>query len=534
MCKLTSILMILVSVPALAEQYRPDWESLKHYQAPEWYEDAKLGFWVHWGVYSVPAFKGDHAAEWYGRWMYCQEGQSSRNNQGLAAHRHHHQTYGNPADFGYKDFIPRFKAENFDADAWAELCVQGGAKYFCMMGTHHDSFCMWNTKLSKWNSVNMGPKRDFVGELAQAMRKRGLKYGVSNHSAWNYMFFQWNHINGYDAKDPAYRDLYGTPIIAPGADKIRIKPEEQIEKRQDWLKRSRGVVQPSERDLNRWLARTKELCDLYQPDLYYFDWGMNPPIFESRRKAFGAHYYNKALAWGKGSFGIPNVVLNYKSWNTFAPGSAVRDYERGGDDNIADMVWQTDDCVYDDHNWGYAKGIPIKPANTIVDQLMDIISKRGVLMLSFAPRADGSFPEDQQVMMRELGAWLKVCGEAVYATRPYGVFGERPGAEAPRDAHGRAIHEGGPEDIRFTRNKANTVLYATVLDWPGQRLLIKTLAASDLTGIKSVRLLGVDQELRWKQTKLGMRIRMPRQPNYDMAFPIRIEFAQRIASPGIQ
>lgn len=519
---LSILLAILAgSVLKAQEKYSADWESLKNYKVPEWYEDAKLGFWVHWGVYSVPAFKGDHAAEWYGRWMYCQKGQSSRNGQGLATHLHHHENYGPPEEFGYKDFIPMFKAEHFNADEWADLCLEGGAKFFTMMGAHHDSYCLWDTKLSKWNSVNMGPKRDLVGEMAAAARKKGLKFGVSNHTAWNYTFFQWNHINRYDGVNLEYQDLYGNPIVQPSADTMRMWPGET---RNSWEARSRGAVRPSERDLDRWLARTKELADMYVPDLYYFDWGMNPPIFESRRMEFGAHYYNLAVNKGKGSFGNPNVVLNYKNRKTFAPGSAVLDFERGGNDEIAGMVWQTDDCVYDDHNWGYVPGTPIKPTNTIVDQLMDIISKRGVLMLSFAPKPDGTFPEEQKAMMRELGSWLKVCGEAVYATRPYTIFGERPAGEEARDEHGRKKHEGTPEDIRFTRNKENTVLYATVLDWPGEKLVIKSLAKSDLNGIKSVRLLGTKGKLKWKQTEEGLELRMPAKPAYDFAYPVRIEF----------
>ncbi|TWT84229.1 Alpha-L-fucosidase [Planctomycetes bacterium CA13] len=521
--------MVCLSLTAHGQTYEPNWDSLKQYEAPQWYEDAKLGFWVHWGVYSVPAFMGDHAGEWYGRWMYCQHGQSSRDNQGLATHQHHKATYGDPGQFGYKDFIPMFKAENFDADQWADLCVDGGAKFFTMMGAHHDSFCLWDTKLSKWNSVNMGPQRDLVGEIAEAVRKRGLKFGVSNHTAWNSTFFQWNHINGYDAKDPANQDLYGNPIIEPGMDKIRIKEGEE---RGSWLKRSRDTIQPSERDLDRWLARTKELANLYKPDLYYFDWGMNPPIFESRRKAFASYYYNNAIDSGKGKFGSPQVVLNYKNWATFKPGTAVRDFERGGMDNIAEMVWQTDDCVYDDHNWGYVPGVAIKPTNTIVDELMDIISKRGVLMLSFAPKADGTFPDDQKAMMRELGAWLKVCGEAVYATRPYDVFGEVSEAWNKKDEHGRKTYHGTGKDIRFTRNKNNNVLYATALDWPGERMVVQSLAESDLDGIQSVRLLGVDSELKWDQTPQGMEIRMPAQPGYGMAYPVRIEFETNIAPPS--
>lgn len=355
-----------------AQEYKADWNSLKNYEVPEWYEDAKLGFWVHWGVYSVPAFKGDHASEWYGRWMYNHKGQSMRNDQGLATHLHHKEKYGDPSEFGYKDFIPMFKAEKFNGEQWADLFVEGGAKFFTMMAAHHDSFCLWDTKLSKWNSVNMGPHKDLVGEMALAARKKGLKFGVSNHTAWNPTFFQWNHINGYDAKNKEYEDLYGNPIIVKGADTMRVAKNET---NNSWRSRSRKATIPSERDLNRWLARTKELVDMYQPDLYYFDWGMNSKIFESRRKEFGAHFYNKSIDFKKGVFGKPNVVLNYKGWPTFAEGSAVRDYERGGVDKIAKMAWQTDDCVYDDHNWGFVAGTPIKPTNTIVDQFWILLVK---------------------------------------------------------------------------------------------------------------------------------------------------------------
>ena len=526
--KLKPILLIIAAIAVLTanaqQKYKPTYESLKNYTAPEWYEDAKLGFWVHWGIYSVPAFKGDHAAEWYGRWMYCQKDQSSRNNQGLATHLHHNKTYGPPEKFGYKDFIPMFKAENFNANEWADLCVAGGAKFFTMMGAHHDSYCLWNTKLSKWNSVNMGPKRDLVGEMAKAARAKGLKFGVSNHTAWNYTFFMWNHINRYDAANPEYEDLYGNPIVQPSADTIRMGADES---RNSFEARSRGAVKPSERDMNRWLARTKELADMYKPDLYYFDWGFNPSEWDSRKQAFGAFYYNNAVEAGKGKYGSPNVVLNYKS-NAYKQGTAVRDFERGGMDKIADMVWQTDDCVYDDHNWGYVPNTPIKPTNTIVDQLMDIISKRGVLMLSFAPKPDGTFPEEQKVMMRELGAWLKICGDAVYKTRPYEVFGEVGDKWGEKNETGHKMYTSTSKDIRFTRNKANNVLYATVLKWPGDTMLIKTFAHQNLKGIKSVSLLGVKGKLKWKQTAQGLEIAMPAKPDYGMAYPLRIEFKNEI------
>jgi len=475
--------------------YASNYESLKNYSAPEWYEDAKIGFWVHWGVYSVPAFSGDHAAEWYGRWMYSTEENGEK--RGLATHNHHVQTYGDPSVFGYKDFIPMFKAEKFNPNQWAEFFVKGGARFFCMMGAHHDNFAMWNTKLSRFNAVQMGPKRDLVGEIEKAVRAKGLKFGVSNHSGWNSGFFQFNILNNYDAKDTTYQDLYGNPIIEG------------------------KNVRPSDRDLNRWLARTKELCDMYKPDLYYFDWDINGTPFETRRIEFAAHYYNKAIEWGDGRYGSPGVVLNYKN-KAFPFGAAVLDHERGRENTIPAIVWQTDDCVYDGNNWSYVPNAPIKSPKTIIDELIDIVSKRGVLMLSFGPKADGTFPEDQKQLMFSLGDWLKINGEAIYSTRPWKIFGEGPAITSKEK---KIIYTS--EDIRFTRNKAKTTLYAVLLDWPNGDITIKSLCSDSLTlkEIKNISLIGSSEKLHWSMDKNGLTIKKPtRKPTYDFAFPFKIVF----------
>ena len=466
-------------------QYQASYQSLSNYKAPEWYEDAKIGFWVTWGVYSVPAFSGDHAAEWYGRWMYATEENGEK--RGLATHNHHIQTYGDPSVFGYKDFIPMFKAEKFDPDQWADLFVRGGAKFFCMMGAHHDNFAMWNTKLSRFNAVQMGPHRDLVGDIAKAVRARGLKFGVSNHSGWNSGFFQFNILNNYDAKDTAYQDLYGNPIIEG------------------------KKVSPSERDLNRWLARTKELCDIYKPDLYYFDWDINGAPFETRRIDFAAHYYNKAVEWGDGQYGAPGVVLNYKN-KAFPVGAAVLDHERGRENAISPMVWQTDDSVYDGSNWSYVPDARIKSANAIIHELVDIVSKNGILMLCFGPKADGTFPEDQRQLMLSIGAWLKVNGEAIYYTRPWNIFGETP--------------DRAPE-IRFTHAKDKKVLYAILMDWPKSEIRINSLNTLKLTknSIKSISVVGTGTKLKWRLDEKGLTINVPKdKPAYGYAYPLKIQF----------
>lgn len=506
----------LLTAHAGPAPYADNWDSLKNYHAPEWFEDAKLGFWVHWGVYSVPAFNGQHAAEWYGRWMYGQKNQTL-DNVAEPFHEHHLAMYGDPAKFGYKDFIPMWKAEKFDANHWADLCVAGGAKFFCMMATHHDTFCLWDTKLSKWNSVAMGPHRDLVGEISRAVRAKGLKFGVSNHSGFNYHFFYLNHLNDGDARDPANQDLYGNPIIDKDAlRKIFWQPGE---KKPEFYAKLEGKILPSTRDLDRWLARTEELADLYQPDLYYFDWGMNRPEFESRRQEFGAHYYNQAIAWGKGTVGRPGVVLTYKE-HAFPDGSAVRDYERGAAKQIEPHVWQTDDSVFGGNSWGYAPDIKVKSANTIIDHFVDIISKRGVLMLSFAPKADGTFPEDQQLLLHNFGGWMKINGEAIYATRPWVTFG----SDADKVTK--------TPSVRFTRSKDKQTLYAILRDWPTGEILLKDVTAKTLppATIKTIQFLGTDQPLKWTMTPAGLTIPLPAtKPAYDYAFPIRIQLSEPMA-----
>ncbi len=499
-------ILLLASVSSYSQNnsvsekvYGNSYESLKNYSAPEWYEDAKIGFWVHWGVYSVPAFSGDHAAEWYGRWMYATEANGEK--RGLATNKHHVETYGDPSVFGYKDFIPMFKAEKFDPNQWADLFVKGGAKFFCMMGAHHDNFAMWNTKLSRFNAMQMGPKRDLVGEIEKSVRARGLKFGVSNHSGWNSGFFAFNFLNNYDAKDTTYQDLYGNPIIEG------------------------TKVIPSDRDLNRWLARTEELCDLYKPDLYYFDWDINGPLFETRRIEFAAHYYNKAVESGKGKFGAPGVVLNYKN-KAFPVGAAVLDHERGSEKSIPPMVWQTDDCVYDGNNWGYVKDVPVKSPNRLIDELVDIVSKRGVLMLSFAPRPDGTFPEEQQQLMFSIGNWLKLNGEAIYSTRPWNVYGEGPTFES-KEKRGTFTSK----DIRFTRNKAKTILYAILLDWSDGNIVIKSLNSKSVSNkdIKTISILGLNEKLKWKMDENGLTIIQPKvKPTNDYAYPVKIVFRKAI------
>ena len=379
--------------------YLADWESLQNYQVPEWYQDAKFGIWPIWGPYSVPAYRGTHAAEWYPRWMYLVEDPANPFNaydrQGAAIARHHIKKYGGPAKFGYHDFIPMFKAKKWDPDQWADFAVDCGAKFFTVLSEFHDGFAMYDSSYTQWDSADMGPKRDITGELAEAVRKRGLKFGVSNHFAHNRPFYNYFFNNGFD--------------------KIHFTNNPELA----------GLYSNGNRDaeyIKRWWDRTTELAKKYNPDLYYFDWDWNGSFWDNERPEFCAFFYNHAIRTGKGTFGSPEVVINYKNSNTIANGCAVLDLERGSMSTAQEFIWQTDTSV-SDHSWGYSTTDEYKSGKDLITLLTDIVSKNGILMLAFGPRADGTIPKEYQKPMLELGQWLNANGRAIYSTRPWKVAG---------------------------------------------------------------------------------------------------------------
>ena len=381
--------------------YQANWDSLKNYQVPEWYYDAKFGVWPIWGIYSVPEYRGDHAAEWYPRWMYLVKDEakpfSSYQMLGAKIAQHHIDKYGGPAKFGYHDFIPQFKAEKWDPDEWAQFGVDCGAKFFTVLSEFHDGFAMYDSSYTKWNTVEMGPKRDVTGELAEAIRKKGLKFGVSNHFAHNRNFYAYYFENGFDKihfkENPELANLY-----------------------------SKGEM--DREYIERWWNRTTELVGKYNPDLYYFDWGWNGSFWDNERPEFCSFFYNWAIRTGKGTFGNPEVVINYKN-SSIADGCAVLDLERGSMSTAKDFVWQTDTSV-SDYSWGYSVTDQYKSGKDLIMLLTDIVSKNGILMLAFGPKADGTIPEEYRTPMLELGQWLKANGEAIYATRPWDVASEGP------------------------------------------------------------------------------------------------------------
>lgn len=491
-------------VESKQEKFTASDSSLTRYQVPEWYLDAKLGYWVTWGVYTVPAFAGDHAAEWYGRWMYTvddgtgNESGETFERRGLKTAAYHREKYGDPAEFGYKDLAPMFRAEKWDPEAWADLFAEGGARFFTMMGTFCDNYCMWDSETVPFNSVNVGPKRDLVGEMKAAVKKRGMHFGVSSHSSWNDEFFKYNHISGFDAKDPSTHHIYGN-----------------------------GTADRS--SVARWWERTTELIDKYQPDLVWFDWCWNgKPYTLQDRLDLTSYYYNEALEWNQALFPAPDVVLTYKNRSKMPAGSAVLDLERGGMSDIEKRPWMNDTSL-GLKSWSYAPDEEYRSANQVVDMLMDIISKNGILLLNVGPKADGTIPPEAKIPVQEIGDWLKTNGEAVYATRPWEIYGEGP--TVPNEKmHGDQV-EYTARDIRFTRNKENTTLYATFLGWSSEDALISCLGTGsiDLSGLRSLTLLNTAADLTWIQKEDGLHIRIPdNTPVDDFAYAIKMEFSEVI------
>ena len=470
--------------------FRPDWESLKTYQAPQWYQDAKFGIFIHWGVYSVPAF----GSEWYPRMMYV---------PGSAEYKHHLETYGTQDKAGYKDFIPKFKAANYDPVAWAKLFKDSGAKYVVPVFEHHDGFQMYDSALSDWTAVKMGPHRDLWGDLAKAVRAEGLHLGASSHRVEHDFFMGVGRQIRSDVNDPHNASLYGPA--------------------HNWLQNPGGTplgndfTYVSQAWTHDWLARSAEIVEKYHPDLVYFDWWIGQPSVRTDLARFAAFYYNTSAKNG-GTVG----VINYKDW-AMQPQSAVLDIERGQLGDIRQEKWQTDTSI-SNRSWGYIENDNFKSPQSIVQLLADVVSKNGNLLLNVGPKSDGTIPEQAQSILHEIGAWLKTNGDGIYGTKPWRVYGEGP----TKPAAG-SFHEGDvpytPQDFRFTTK--NGVLYAIEMVPPKGEVVIQALGA-DTAGeekVGSVSQLGASS-VSFEQKGDGLHLKVAAQ---DGKFPVvyKIQFAGR-------
>ena len=476
----------------MTKKFEAIWESLQQYTIPQWYQNAKFGIFIHWGVYAVPAFGN----EWYPRNMYL---------AGSPEFEHHRQTYGPHAQFGYKDFIPMFRAEKYDPGQWADLFKKAGAKYVVPVAEHHDGFPMYDCSFSEWTAAKMGPKRDLIGELADAVRQAGMVFGVSSHRAEHWWFMNGGMEFDSDVQDPRYADFYGP--AKPTESSKSLFSEAWHSK--DWQPR------PSGKFLDDWLARTCELIDKYQPQVVWFDWWIEQIVFEPYLQKFAAYYYNRGLEWNKG------VVINHK-YESYPEGTAVFDVERGQLKGIRPLFWQTDTAMAK-NSWGYVENQEYKTATSLIHDLVDIVSKNGTLLLNVGPRADGTIPEPEQEILLEIGRWLAVNGEAIYGTRPWQTYGEGPTEVAEGSFTDTQRATFTARDFRFTTNR-NT-LYAICLDWPGEEAVITSLGTNSTVQadrIAHISLLGSAEPLSWSQDETGLMVKTPLDKPCQHAYTLKI------------
>jgi len=468
--------------------YRADWATLKKYEQPQWYKDAKFGIFIHWGVYAVAAAEN----EWYPRNVY-------QPREGAYKHFRDNFAKGDESK-GYKDLIPLFKAEKFSAEAWARLFKESGAQYVVPVAEHHDGFSMYDSGLSDWTVAKMGPKRDTLAELAKAVRAEGLHFGLSSHRAEHNFFFDGGRTMRSDVNDPKNAGLYGP------AHQWITEPDGMTN---DWTYASDAWT----RD---WLARDTELIEKYKPEVVYFDWWIGHPRMRGAVTQFAAYYYNFASAHGyTGVIDIKDYSMNWKT--------GTRDFERGQQDRILEDHWQTDTSI-SNASWGYIEHDTFKTPEFLVHQLVDIVSKNGNLLLNFGPRADGTIPDEVQATLREMGAWLKVNGEAIYATTPWKSFGE-----GPTQIKGGAFHDTDtkpytPEDFRFTA-KGSTV-YSIGMACPADgKATIHSLGWAHEGAslpIGSVELLGSTGKVTWAQNADALVVTLPAGAACKYAYTLKL------------
>ena len=437
--------------------FQPDWESLKAHQDPEWFRDAKFGIYTHWGPVTVGAEDGPAGGQWYGHSLY---------DTNSPTFKYHQKKFGDQHTVGYKDIIPKFTAEKFNADDWADLFAKAGAKFAGPVAVHHDNFAMWNSQLTRWNSQNMGPHRDITGELEKSIRAHGLKFTTTFHHGYAWRYFE--PAFQFDGADGLNTDLY-TEVHDHKAT-------------------------ASKHFQDMWLAMVDEVLHRYQPDLIWFDFEFFAVIQPDYEKKLFADTYD----WAAQNNRTIGVCQKSRDIHKF---TSILDFERGREDKITPYPWLTDTAAGE---WFHQRSAPYKSVSTLVTTLVDIVSKNGCLLLDVGPAADGTIPPMARARLLGLGDWLRLNGEAIYGTRPWKTYGEGPTKQAK--AGGFSENADKPftaQDIRFT-TKAG-VLYAIALGAPNGQVKIAALnsAAGKIT---SVNLLGSDEKLAWQQSADGLVI----------------------------
>ena len=462
--------------------FSAEWDSLAKAKLPEWFNEKRLGIFLHWGVYSVPAY----ANEWYPRGMYI---------QGTDEFEHHVRTYGSHERFGYKDFIPMFRAERFDASEWIRLFRAAGAGYLFPVGEHHDGFQMYESELSDWNAADKGPCRDVLGELRSAAEEAGMYFCTSSHRAEHWFFMSHGKEFESDIKEPLRQGDFYWPAM----------PEREPE---NW----HSTPAPTEEYLLDWLSRTAEIIVKYRPRLLYFDWWIQHEAFAPYLKKLAAFYYNMGKSWGQ------DVMICYK-YDAMAFGSGIVEMERGGFEMPKPYRWQTDTAVAR-NSWCYTDSLDYKTSRDLIITLIDTVSKNGNLLLNIGPKADGTIPEKDCLILQDFGKWMSVNSEAIDGTRPWKVSLEGTGniRQGAFQENAEVNYTSG--DFRFTARDG--VVYAICLACPedGSFCIRSFASKTDLNDVgkaaapfrgilRRVSVLGYDGNVEWKTDPEGLLVRAP-------------------------
>ena len=484
--------------------FKPTKESLLRYKCPDWFRDAKFGIWAHWGPQCVPMAGG-----WYARSMYM---------EGSSDYNHHIKNYGHPSEFGFKDIIELWKAEKFDAEELMKLFKGAGAKFFIALANHHDNFDLWNSVHHEWNSVRHGPHKDIVGMFRNAAIKENLRFGVTEHCARSYSWFQTNKGADkkgpkagipYDGNNPDYQSLYHQPDKDDNSHTPRNPPE-------SWRK--------------EWLMRTKDLIDSYQPDLLYLDGAI--PFYGDDQGKTGmdliSYFYNQNMKWHDGHPEAVMCTKYIKDHGIRLDGATTQDVERGRLADISEDPWE---CGTSIGPWFYKEGHAVRPVGDVVKSLIDIVSKNGTMLLNIPQSPDGRISSESKKFLEEMGEWMRINGDALYGTRPWLVYGEGPTNEKMRNLEIAAEHNIRDRDTEF---KAGDIRFAShgdkelsvfLMGWPQNgRTFIHSLAKTNKLNpvVEKVEMYGHSGKLNFVLSNKGLEVELPSQKPCKYAYVLKV------------